>query len=115
MVDDDRAKARARVEAERKKVRDAEAEKALRKMASEGLEDLETKKGLSGCATGIVAILVAVGVAGALIALLTHDSGSTKTSAGAPAPSSSCAESGARADHLHLIACDKPAGLDGHW
>ena len=68
--------------------------------ASERLDDLETKKAFSGCSPGLVAVLVAMGVAGVVIALLAlnRDSGSTKTAAGAPASSS-----------------DKPAGLDGHW
>jgi hypothetical protein len=129
-IDDEIDAQRAKITAAEKRffVKDAEGKSqpnmgavSQRDVAQDTLKDLEEAKLMAGCTPTmlIVAVVVLlVGIAG--VAVLTRTGGDDKKQAVAgtegPTPSS-CAngENGARRDGITFIACDAPAGLDGHW
>ena len=78
-------------------------------------EEADENTLISGCTPKLLAgalVILALAVAG-VFAVKNRDSGSDKTTTAAGAES--CSENSARTNHIVLIACDKPTGLDGHW
>lgn len=78
-------------------------------------QETDEAKEWSGCSPKVLAVVLvvlALVIAGVLVAK-NRDDGSSKTTTAAA--DESCSQTGARGDHVDLIACDKPSGMNGHW